>query len=247
MRVLLVEDDYAMQHSISTALNIAGLVVESCVTSQEGLERLKYYDYDVIIVDLAADAPVGEELIRKIRGCQVDSPIICISAVDAAYVKVKMFSAGADDYIVKPFACMELVARTQAILRRFHGFSESVLKVGDVQLNLNTKETFVGTSPLHLTGKECAILELLMLRHGSVLSKETFLNHLYGGMDEPEIKIVDVFICKIRKKMQRLGLNNAITTLWGRGYVLREENATRYTYSSMDKSDKTMSYGLGAD
>ncbi|QNT77687.1 response regulator transcription factor [Entomobacter blattae] len=246
MRILLVEDDLAMQHSVSKALDLVGFVVECCSTNQEGLERIKYYDYDVIIVDLTEDT-LGEDLIRKIRGCQIDSPIICLSSVDKAQIKVGVFAAGADDYLVKPFASVELVARVQAVLRRFHGFSESVLKVGDVHLNLNTKEAAIGDMPLHLTGKESAILELLMLRKGTVLSKETFLNHLYGGMDEPEIKIVDVFICKIRKKMQQVGLHNAITTLWGRGYMLREENAMRYPYKKRDAQQLSSSLSMEAD
>jgi two-component system cell cycle response regulator CtrA len=110
----------------------------------------------------------------------------------------------------------------QAIVRRSKGFSQPSLRVGKLKLNLDSREVLVGDIQVHLTGKEYAILELLVLRKGMVLTKEAFLNHLYGGMDEPEMKIIDVFICKLRKKLQLAGADNLIGTIWGRGYMLRE-------------------------
>ncbi len=129
---------------------------------------------------------------------------------------------GADDFISKPFDKAELVARMQAVVRRSKGYSQPTLRVGSLQLNLDSREVLVDGKPVHLTGKEYSILELLVLRKGMVLTKEAFLNHLYGGMDEPEMKIIDVFICKLRKKLALAGAGQLIGTVWGRGYMMRD-------------------------
>ena len=113
----------------------------------------------------------------------------------------------------------------QAVVRRSKGFSQPALRVGNLQLNLDSRDVLVDGGQVHLTGKEYAILELLVLRKGMVLTKEAFLNHLYGGMDEPEMKIIDVFICKLRKKLAHAGADNLIGTVWGRGYMIREPSA----------------------
>jgi two-component system cell cycle response regulator CtrA len=113
----------------------------------------------------------------------------------------------------------------QAIVRRSKGFSQPTLRIGSLQLNLDSREVLVAGHQVHLTGKEYAILELLVLRKGMVLTKEAFLNHLYGGMDEPEMKIIDVFICKLRKKLAQAGADALIGTVWGRGYMLREPSS----------------------
>lgn len=126
--------------------------------------------------------------------------------------------------MTKPYDAGELVARLQAVMRRSRGFAEPKLRVGNLELDLNGKNVTVDGAPLHLTGKEYAILELLVIRKGSVLTKDAFLNHLYGGIDEPEMKIIDVFICKLRRKLQNVGAGNLIATVWGRGYILREDD-----------------------
>jgi two-component system cell cycle response regulator CtrA len=137
--------------------------------------------------------------------------------------KIKGLSVGADDYLTKPFDKRELIARIQAIVRRSKVHSDSVIKTGKLAVNLDTRAVKIEGQPLHLTGKEYGILELLSLRKGTTLTKEMFLNHLYGGMDEPELKIIDVFVCKLRKKLTAAtGGENYIETVWGRGYVLRE-------------------------
>ena len=137
--------------------------------------------------------------------------------------KIRSFGFGADDYVTKPFHRDELVARIHAVVRRSKGHSQSVIRTGKLAINLDAKTISADGAPLHLTGKEYAIFELLSLRKGTTLTKEMFLNHLYGGMDEPELKIIDVFICKLRKKLSSAcGGENYIETVWGRGYVLRE-------------------------
>ncbi len=146
-----------------------------------------------------------------------------LSGADDTESKIKGFGFGADDYMTKPFHREELVARIHAIIRRSKGHSQSIIHTGRVAVNLDAKTVEVEGKAVHLTGKEYQMLELLSLRKGTTLTKEMFLNHLYGGMDEPELKIIDVFICKLRKKLSNAtGGENYIETVWGRGYVLRD-------------------------
>jgi two-component system cell cycle response regulator CtrA len=166
----------------------------------------------------------GYEVVRRMRASRLNTPVLILSGLSRPQAKVKGFGAGADDYIVKPFDKSELIARIQAIVRRSKGYAQPTLRIGSLQLNLDSREVTVDQRSVHLTGKEYGILELLVLRKGMVLTKEAFLNHLYGGMDEPEMKIIDVFICKLRKKLARAGADNLIGTIWGRGYMLRDPN-----------------------
>jgi two-component system cell cycle response regulator CtrA len=165
----------------------------------------------------------GYEVLRGLRVAKVKTPILILSGLAGIEDKVKGLGFGADDYLTKPFHKDELVARIQAIVRRSKGHAQSVITTGDLLVNLDTKTVEVSGSRVHLTGKEYQMLELLSLRKGTTLTKEMFLNHLYGGMDEPELKIIDVFICKLRKKLANASQGkNYIETVWGRGYVLRE-------------------------
>src|SRR5690606_12340460 len=165
----------------------------------------------------------GYEVLRRLRAARVKTPILILSGLSGLVDKIKGLGVGADDYLTKPFDKRELVARIQAIVRRSKGHSDSVITTGKLTVNLDTRTVEVDGQPLHLTGKEYGILELLSLRKGTTLTKEMFLNHLYGGMDEPELKIIDVFVCKLRKKLATAtGGDNYIETVWGRGYVLRD-------------------------
>ncbi len=222
MRVLLVEDDVTAARGITMMLKSGGLIVDSTDTGEEALELVKHYDYDIVVLDLMLPDMEGYEVVRRMRSARMDTPVLILSGLSRPGAKVKGFGVGADDYISKPFDKAELVARMQAVVRRSKGYSQPTLRVGALQLNLDSREVTVGKAPVHLTGKEYAILELLVLRKGSVLTKEAFLNHLYGGMDEPEMKIIDVFICKLRKKLAQAGAGNLIGTVWGRGYMLRD-------------------------
>jgi len=222
MRVLLVEDDLTAARGIALMLKSGGAVVDEADTGQEALELLRHYDYDIVVLDLMLPDMEGYEVVRRMRATRIDVPVLILSGLSRPQAKVKGLGVGADDYITKPFDKGELVARMQAIVRRSKGFSQPSLRVGNLRLNLDSREVLVGDTQVHLTGKEYAILELLVLRKGMVLTKEAFLNHLYGGMDEPEMKIIDVFICKLRKKLQTAGADNLIGTVWGRGYMLRD-------------------------
>ena len=223
MRVLIVEDDTATAKSIETILKAEGFIADTTDLGEDGLEIGKLYDYDLIILDLMLPDIDGFEVLRRLRSARVDTPILILSGLAEPDSKIRGFGIGADDYLTKPFDRRELVARTHAIIRRARGHSESVIRTGRLTVNLDSRTSQVDDQTLHLTGKEYAILELLSLRKGTTLTKEMFLNHLYGGMDEPEVKIIDVFICKLRKKlMAATSGENYIETVWGRGYVLRE-------------------------
>ena len=223
MRVLLVEDDANTAQSIELILKSEGYIVDTTDLGEDGLEIGKLYDYDIIILDLMLPDIDGYEVLRRLRSSRVNTPILILSGLSELDNKIKGLGFGADDYLTKPFDRRELLARIQAIVRRSKGHSESVIKTGKLTVNLDTRTVEVETQPLHLTGKEYGILELLSLRKGTTLTKEMFLNHLYGGMDEPELKIIDVFVCKLRKKLSNAtGGENYIETVWGRGYVLRD-------------------------
>ena len=226
MRVLLVEDDTSMAKSIEMMLSGEGFNVYSTDLGEEGLDLGKLYDYDIIILDLNLPDMHGYDVLKKLRLSRVATPILILSGMSAPDEKVKGLGFGADDYLTKPFVRDELIARIHAIVRRSKGHSESVIRTGKLAVNLNSRTVEVEGQPIHLTGKEYGVLELLSLRKGTTLTKEMFLNHLYGGMDEPELKIIDVFVCKLRKKLAAATEGeNYIETVWGRGYVLRDPPA----------------------
>ena len=223
MRILLVEDDPTTSRSIELMLTHANLNVYCTDMGEDGIDLAKLYDYDLILLDLNLPDMSGHEVLRQVRQARVETPILILSGADDTENKLKGFGFGADDYLTKPFHREELVARIHAIIRRSKGHSQSVIRTGQVSVNLDAKTVEVEGRTVHLTGKEYQMLELLSLRKGTTLTKEMFLNHLYGGMDEPELKIIDVFICKLRKKLaEATGGDNYIETVWGRGYVLRD-------------------------
>ena len=223
MRVLLVEDDPTTSKSIELMLTHANLNVYATDLGEEGIDLAKLYDYDLILLDLNLPDMNGHEVLRQLRLARVETPVLILTGAQDTENKIKGFGFGADDYLTKPFHREELVARINAIIRRSKGHSQSVIGTGSIEVNLDAKTVSAGGTPVHLTGKEYQMLELLSLRKGTTLTKEMFLNHLYGGMDEPELKIIDVFICKLRKKLsQATGGDNHIETVWGRGYVLRD-------------------------
>ena len=200
MRVLLVEDDAATAASIELMLKKESFIIDTTDLGEDGLEIGKLYDYDIIILDLMLPDIDGYEVLRRLRAARVRTPILILSGLGELDHKLKGLGFGADDFLTKPFDRRELIARIQAIIRRSKGHSESTIRTGKLTVSLDNRTVTAGERPLHLTAKEYGILELLSLRKGMTLTKEMFLNHLYGGMDEPDLKIIDVFICKLRKK-----------------------------------------------
>jgi len=222
MRVLLIEDDSATAQSIELMLKSEGFNTYTTDLGEEGVDLGKLYDYDIILLDLNLPDMPGFDVLKQLRVSKVDTPVLILSGTADTDIKVRGLGFGADDYLTKPFHKDELVARIHAVVRRSKGHSQSIISTGSIAVNLDAKTVDVNKQRVHLTGKEYQMLELLSLRKGTTLTKAMFLNHLYGGMDEPELKIIDVFICKLRKKLANAtGGDHYIETVWGRGYVLR--------------------------
>ncbi|MFW5680331.1 MAG: response regulator transcription factor CtrA [Pseudomonadota bacterium] len=226
MRALVVEDDPISQKMIEIALDHDGILHEPTGYGEDAIELAKLYDFDIILLDLTLPDIDGYEVVRRIRSARIKTPVLILSGRLEVDDKVRGLSVGADDYVTKPFHKDELTARIHAVVRRSKGHSESVIRTGNLTVNFDTRTVDVGGKRLHVTGKEYGILELLSLRKGTTLTKEMFLDHLYGGMDEPELKIIDVFICKLRRKIgDANGGIHYIETVWGRGYVLKDPAA----------------------
>jgi two-component system, cell cycle response regulator CtrA len=241
MRALLVEDDTTTASGVTLMLKSGGAVVDVADTGEEALELVRHYDYDIVVLDLLLPDMDGYDVVRRMRAARNGVPVLILSGLSSPQAKVKGLGAGADDYITKPFDKSELIARIQAVIRRSKGYSQPLLRIGNLQLNLDSRDVMVDDHTVHLTGKEYAILELLVLRKGMVLTKEAFLNHLYGGIDEPEMKIIDVFICKLRKKLAQAGAGNLIGTVWGRGYMMRDPNSQAAIAASSLHTPDTLS------
>ncbi len=222
MRVLLIEDELAVARSIELILKSEGFNVYSTDLGEEGVNLAKLYEQDIILLDLHLQDMNGLDVVRALRTAKIETPIMILSGSAEIETKVRTLGIGADDYVTKPFHRQELIARIHAVVRRSRGHAQSVIRTGDIVVNLDGKTVEVRGERVHLTGKEYQMLELLSLRKGTTLTKEMFLNHLYGGLDEPEVKIIDVFICKLRKKLNVLAKDDYIETVWGRGYMLRD-------------------------
>ncbi len=249
MRVLVIEDDNSTAKLIKLTLKSEGFVVDTTNVGEDGLEISRHYEYDLVILDLMLPDIDGYEILRRMRAAYVNTPVLILSGLSEIDDKIKALGYGADDYLTKPFNAQELTARVRAIIRRSKGHANSKIKIGRLTVDLTTKLAEVDDTVLRLTGREYAILELLAIRRGSTLSKEVFLNHLYGGMEEPEFKIIDVFICKLRKKLADvLGRDDYIETVWGRGYVLREPAAEKITQTSTgDSTVSLVKTAVGAE
>jgi two-component system cell cycle response regulator CtrA len=170
----------------------------------------------------------GHGVLRQLRDARVPTPVLMLSGLAELDHKIRGLGLGADDYLTKPFEREELVARIHAIIRRSQGHAQSQVDVGRLSIKMAERSAEVDGTPLALTGREYSVLELLALRKGATVNKEQFLTHLYGGVDEPDLKIIDVFVCKLRRKIAKAtGGDHYIATEWGRGYTLREPDAER--------------------
>ncbi|BDB96381.1 response regulator transcription factor [Candidatus Hydrogenosomobacter endosymbioticus] len=230
MKILIIEDEPTTAETIKTMLSAEQAVCDVTLSGEEGFEIGKIYSYDAIILDLNLPDINGHELLQKIRESAIRAPILILSGMQDIEEKVKALGFGADDYMTKPFHRQELIARIKALVRRSEGHVSSVITVGEISLNLDAKTVDVRSTPLVLTGKEYKILELLMLRRGTTITKEAFINYLYNGLEEPEAKIIDVFMCKIRKKLVDIMGDDGlcyIATIWGRGYVMSDPDDAR--------------------
>jgi two-component system cell cycle response regulator CtrA len=223
MRALLIEDDSATAQSLELILKVESFDVDRANSGKEGVHLAKLYNYDIVLLDLTPPNVPGFKVLRTLRASKVKTPVLILSGLAGIEDKCKGLGLGADDYMTKPFHKDELAARIHAIVRRSKGNAQFVIRTGDLIINLDTKTIEVTGARVHLTGKEYQMLELLSLRKGTFLTRKVLLNHLYGGRDEPGPKIIDVFICKLRKKLANASSGkNYIESAWGGGYALRE-------------------------
>ncbi len=226
-RLLVVEDDRLLAEALSRMLEEAGYTVYVTGFGEDALELARAYRFDVVLLDLSLPDMPGQAVLKRLRSAQAVGqghvPIVILSGESSLSTKLEGFEEGADDYVTKPFHRDELLARVNAVVRRARAAAPSELVLGPVVLDLQARRAMIDGRAVPLTGKEYSCLEFLASRRGMTVTKEMFLSHLYGGRDEPEIKIIDVFICKLRRKLAEAGAPPLIETVWGRGYTIRSE------------------------
>ena len=224
MNILVVEDDPIMADALSITLSQSGYFSVLATSIEHALNEMQHNHIDGVLLDLNLPDGDGTRLARLIRKNHVPVPILVVSGNNTVDDRIAALGAEADGYLTKPFDRYELLAHLEAILRRTHGHASAQIRAGNMMIDLNKNHATIDEKPVNLTQKEYQILHLLGMRKGAILSKEVFLGHLYGGIDEPESKIIDVFMCKLRRKLEKSGLANApIQTVWGQGYVLRDD------------------------
>lgn len=223
MRLIIIDKDKTLNQNLAFFFKNKGFVVDSAYSGEDGLELTHLYEYDVLMLSYHLPDMSGLDLLKRLRTANLQAPILIYSINSSVSVKIDCLTHGADDYVVKPCDKGELLARLKALVRRSRGYAHPIIHIGDMSVNLDAKQVKIKDTPLPLTGKEYALIELLALKQGSTVSKEQFLNHLYGGMDEPELKIIDVFLFRIRDKIKQIaGSTTYIQTVWGRGYILKQ-------------------------
>jgi two-component system cell cycle response regulator CtrA len=223
MRVLVATTDLSAAAGIEVVLAKETWISDTLDIGEDDLWLDMVGDYDIILFDLMLPSAEGYRMLQRLRAARVPTPILILATGGAFDDKLRFLRSGADDFLTKPYDPRELAVRILAIVRRSKGHPASTIQTGKLAVNLDTRTVSVDDQTVHLSPKEYSVLELLSLRKGAVVTKERFLNYLYGGMDEPESKILDVLVCKLRKKLaQATGGVQYIETQWGQGYVLRE-------------------------
>jgi two-component system cell cycle response regulator CtrA len=214
MKILSFETISNKKDLLTAFLRSRLAIVDETNDPEEALDLVKFYDYDVVLLRLSEDRLGDLDIVRKLRLARVRAPIVAVARTMNEAARLRVLQAGADDLIVDALSHEEVFMKVQNLIRRSRGFQENALRIGSVEINMNAKKIYAKGKPVTLTKKEYQIAEIL------VLSKEAILDHLYGGLDEPNPKIIDVFICKIRKKLQAMGVDDFIETNWGRGYMV---------------------------
>ncbi len=230
MRILLAQGHSAEAKVTAGLLESNGAVVDHVRSGREALEFLHTYDYDLVMLDRSLADGEGVEGLRRFRAQGITTPVLMVADFSTGKSRAQALRLGADDVLAKPFDDDEMLARVEAVVRRRNGFAQSVLRVGPLEIDMASRQVRVDDQPLAVTRKEFAILELMALRKGRVIPKQSFLEHLYNGLDGPETRVIDVFICNLRKKLAGWGCGNLIDTVRGHGYIMREfaDGATEF-------------------
>jgi len=218
MRLLVIEDDATLRETLSRKLTESGFAVEQAADGKEGLYLASEYPVDLAIIDLGLPEVSGLDIIKQVRADGHSYPILILTARDRWEDKVDGLSAGADDYVVKPFQYEEVSARVNALLRRAGGWASSVLRAGPVELDMQRQDVKVGTEAIELTSFEYKIIEYLMVSAGKVISKSELTDRLYDQDFERDSNVIEVFIGRLRKKLDPDNSIKPIETLRGRGY-----------------------------
>ncbi|MDA7881230.1 response regulator transcription factor [Akkermansiaceae bacterium] len=222
MRVLLIEDYPLLRNSVEECLIEEGFAVDSSECGEEGLWYALNHDYDVLLLDIMLPKISGLEILKKIRNRQINTPAILISARDSINQRVEGLECGADDYLIKPFALEELIARVKVQIRRKHGLKSPVLSIGDLEIDTSSKTVKRAGQVISLTRKEYNLLECFVFKKGEVLSREYLAQHAYQDYEGGNSNVLDVYVGYLRKKLNINGLPNLIETKRGHGYFLVE-------------------------
>jgi two-component system cell cycle response regulator CtrA len=241
MLVLRVGQTTICRGGNAMVLGQPGIRSEQAISGREAMEFLRLYDYDVVLMDLQMPDLPAYEVVHMMRVASIKAPVVIVSGTATVQAKVKVLDQGADDFLVTPCDPEEIMARLRAVVRRSQGHADSTLAFGPVELLLDRRDVRVHGQSLHLSRREYGVLELLFLKRGVILNKNSFLNHLYCGLDEPEMKTIDVIICRLRKKLAAAGVASLIDTVWGCGYILREaDDASKYEEVDHAWSDREL-------
>jgi two-component system cell cycle response regulator CtrA len=222
MRILLAQGHSAEAKTTTGVLSATGGVVDHVRTGRDALMFLQTYEYDIIVLDRSLADGDGADALRRFRAQGFTTPVLMLMDQSTGKTRAQALRAGADDLLTKPYDTEEFSARVEAVVRRRNGFARSVLRVGPLEIDMASREVRIDDQPLAVTRKEYAILELMALRKGRVIPKQNFLDHLYSGLDGPETRVIDVFICNLRKKLATWGFGNLIDTVRGHGYIMRD-------------------------
>ena len=223
MHVLVVEDNPIVAYILGMRLKEAGYFKTTANTIETALFKLKHNQIDAALLNIKLPDGDGNRLARLIRKNRMPVQILVVFGISGIDDKITALGAGVDGYLTKPFDRYESLANLEVIIRRTLGHSSATVNVGNLIADFSHNYMKIGDTRLDLTAEEFRIIEFLALRKGDFLSKDAFLNHLYGGIDEPEPKIIDVFMCKLRRKIADAGASGVvIDTIWGQGYIFRE-------------------------
>ena len=224
MKILIIEDDSALREALVSILKEEGYETDEAASGDEGLYLARQGIYDLILLDIMLPEVDGLSIVKTLRGVGQTVPVLLLTARDSIEDRVTGLDAGADDYLVKPFAIPELQARIKALLRRRGNFgTEGDLCWNGVRLDGRMREGYVGSEGLALTAKEYELLEFLVLNRGQIVSKEQVLDRVWGFESDTTLGIVDVYMHYLRKKLAPFGLDQFVQTIRGAGFLLREK------------------------